>query len=452
MSGLIILWDDRDGADFVRDLCGMSAGWLPWGRMTHMEFPISEVRSLFPSLSVTDAGVARTYLDNPAGTQVPGSVVEAIGHYLLNHSSNAGGRFRTSIETDRVWLTAHEDMATFLGAVSPAEIVIGQSMTCLTFHMSRSICHDFQHGDQIVISRMEHEGNVGPWLEIARDKGLEIRWVDFNRDSWQVEPEDLEAQLTERTRLVALNFASNMTGAINDVKRLTRIAKDAGALVYVDAVQLAPHHLVDVAELGCDFLACSSYKFFGPHLGIVWGKQAILQSLYPYKGRCVSDASPDRYEMGTPQYELLAGLTATIAYFEKLGRICGEKGDSRAAIARAFEASRTYEEPLTNRFIAGLQDIPGVSIYGIVNPNRIGERVPTISFRHDRLSPDTIATALARAGIHVWHGHNYAYEPARALGLPLEEGVVRVGIAHYNTQTEIDRTLEEISQTIAEAG
>ena len=407
---------------------------------------------MFPSLSVADDGVARTYLDNPAGTQVPKPVVDAIGHYLLNNSSNAGGKFRTSVETDRVWLEAHEDMACFLGAQSAAEVVIGQSMTCLTFHMSRSICHDFQPGDQIVISRMEHEGNVGPWLEIAKDKGLEVRWIDFNRESWQVEPGDLAAQLTDRTRLVALNYASNLTGSVNDVKRLTRLAQDAGALVYVDAVQLAPHHLVDVAELGCDFLACSSYKFFGPHLGIVWGKQAILETLYPYKGRCVSDASPDRYEMGTPQYELLAGLSATVNYFETLGRDTGGKGDRRALFRRAYEASRAYEEPLTNRFIAGLQDIQGVSIYGIVNPNRIGDRVPTVSFRHDRLSPDTIATAMARAGIHVWHGHNYAYEPARALGLPLDEGVVRIGLAHYNTAAEVERTLEKISQTVTEAG
>lgn len=417
-----------------------------------MEFPISDIRALFPSLAVMDNGTERTYFDNPAGTQVPATVVQAIGHYLLNHSSNAGGRFRTSEETDRTWLAAHQDMAMFLGAASGAEIVIGQSMTSLTFHMSRSICHDFRPGDQILITRMEHEGNVGPWLEIARDKGLEIRWVDFDRDSWQVEPEALAAQLTERTRLVALNYASNMTGSINDVRSLTRIAQDAGALVYVDAVQLAPHHLVDVQDLGCDFLACSSYKFFGPHLGVVWGKEALLTSLHPYKGRCVSDDSPDRFEAGTPQYELLAGLSATVAYFEELGRRCEGSGDRRALIVRAYEASRAYEEPLTNRFLAGLQDIPGLSIYGIVNPNRIGERVPTLSFRHDRLPPDAIATALGRAGIHVWHGHNYAYEPARALGLPLNEGVVRIGLAHYNTAAEVDRTLDRLSQTVTEAG
>ena len=417
-----------------------------------MEFPIAQVRARFLSLSVTDGDMGRTYLDNPAGTQVPATVVDAISHYLLHNASNAGGAFGTSVETDRVWLRAHEDMATFLGANSAAEIVIGQSMTSLTFHMSRSICHDFQPGDQIVITRMEHEGNVGPWLEIARDKGLEIVWVDFNRDSWQVEPNDLAAVLTDRTRLVALNYASNMTGSVNDVQTLTRLAQDSGALVYVDAVQLAPHHLVDVQALDCDFLACSSYKFFGPHLGIVWGKEELLTSLYPYKGRCVSDASPDRFEMGTPQYELLSGLSATVAYYAELGALCGGTGDKRVQIANAYVAQRRYEEPLTNRLIDGLQIIPGVTIYGIINPNRIAERVTTVSFRHDTHDPETIATALAQSGIHVWHGHNYAYEPARALNLPLEEGVVRIGLSHYNTQAEVERTLNEINKTVTKAG
>ncbi len=417
-----------------------------------MEFPIPTVRALFPSLAVTDDGATRTYLDNPAGTQVPLSVVEAISGYLLNDNSNSGGAFITSQKTDEVWRSAHEDMALFLGAKSAAEIIIGQSMTSLTFHLSRSICHDFQPGDQIVLTRMEHEGNVGPWLEIAKDKELEIRWVDFNRETWQVEPDDLAAQLTERTRLVALNYASNMTGSINDIAALAKIAKDAGALVFVDAVQLTPHHLVDVQALGCDFLACSSYKFFGPHLGIVWGCHDLLSSIYPYKGRCVSDASPDRHETGTPQYELLAGLSATVRYFETLGGMLGGQGNRRALIEHAYAASRSYEEPLTNTLIAGLEDIPGITVYGITNPNRIGERVPTVSIRHAEVAPQPIAEALGAVGIHVWHGHNYAYEPARALGLPLDEGVVRIGVAHYNTQAEIERTIYEITKAVTKAG
>jgi cysteine desulfurase family protein (TIGR01976 family) len=416
-----------------------------------MAFPINEVRAMFPSLAQTDDGAARCYLDNPAGTQVSKLVIDAVSDYFIHHNSNSGGAFVTSRQTDRIWAGAHDDMALMLGAESSSEVVIGQSMTSLTFHLSRCICHDFQPGDQIVITRMEHEGNVGPWLEIAKDKGLEIRWVDFNRDTWQVEPEDLTAQLSDRTRLVALNYASNMTGSINDIRALTKVAKNAGALVFVDAVQLTPHHLVDVQALGCDFLACSSYKFFGPHMGIVWGRHDLLSTIYPYKGRCVSDASPGRHEMGTPQYELLAGLSATVRYFEALGGMLGGTGSRRDLIAQAYSAARQYEEPLTNALIAGLQVIPGITVYGITNPNRIGERVPTVSIRHASVAPQPIAEALGAAGIHVWHGHNYAYEPARALGLPLDEGVVRIGIAHYNTQAEIERTLQEIYKTVTKA-
>jgi cysteine desulfurase family protein (TIGR01976 family) len=413
-----------------------------------MKFPVAKVRSRFPALTIQDDGQDRIYVDNPAGTQVPLSVADAISHYMLTSSANAGGHFATSVETDRVALKAHEDAALFLGAASGKEVVIGQSMTALTFHLSRSICRDFRPGDEIIITRMEHEGNVGPWLTIAQDMALVVRWVDFNRETWQVEPEDLSALLSDRTRLVALNYASNMTGSINDVAALSRLAKDAGALVFVDAVQLAPHHLVDVQRLGCDFLACSSYKFFGPHLGLLWGREDILRELYPYKGRCVSDEPPDRFELGTPQFELLAGLSATIEYFEDLGRQMSPSVDRRAAIAAAYQMSRDYEEPLTNTLIGGLAEIPGVSIYGIINPNRVKDRVPTVSIRHNNVTPSDIASSLAKVGIHVWHGHNYAYEPARALDLPLDEGVVRIGLAHYNTKDEVEKIISEIQKTV----
>lgn len=415
-----------------------------------MMFPISDVRARFPALAIRDDGQERIYVDNPAGTQVPASVAEAVSQYMLTASANAGGHFSTSVETDRITLESHNDAALFLGASSGREVIIGQSMTALTFHMSRSICRDFIPGDEIIITRMEHEGNVGPWLAIAEDMGLVVRWLDFNRETWVVEPEDLSALLTDRTRLLALNYASNMTGSINDVAALSAIAKDAGALVFVDAVQLAPHHLVDVQALGCDFLACSSYKFFGPHLGLLWGREDVLQGLYPYKGRCVSDETPDRFELGTPQFELLAGLSATIAYFEDLGRSGSTSDDCRTLIETAFQMSRDYEEPLTNTLIGGLAQISGISIYGITNPNRVKHRVPTVSIRHDSVNPSDIARALARAGIHVWHGHNYAYEPARALNLPLDEGVVRIGLAHYNTIDEVESIIHGIQRTVTQ--
>jgi len=423
--------------------------WGPQIKVPELLFPVTEIRSLFPALNQSDNGQARTYLDNPAGTQVPASVAKAVSDYMLTNASNMGGHFTTSLNTDALVLKAHEDAALFLGAKSAAEVIIGQSMTSLTFHLSRSICRDFQPGDEIVISRVEHEGNVGPWLEIAKDKGLRIRWVEFDRDSWLIEPDALAAVLTDKTRLVCLNFASNMTGSINDIPELTRIAQDAGALVFVDAVQLAPHHLVDVQALGCDFLACSSYKFFGPHLGLLWGKEQVLAALHPYKGRCVSDALPDRFETGTPQFELLAGLSATVDYFENMGRRGASSENRRNLISAAYKMSRDYEEPLTNKLIDGLSQIRGISIFGITNPNRVHQRVPTISIRHTHSAPSDIAKSLADAGIYVWHGHNYAYEPTRFLNIPEDEGVVRIGLAHYNTEAEVAHVVQAIDMATA---
>lgn len=414
-------------------------------------FPIADIRELFPALSQTDSGHGRVYLDNPAGTQVPASVAKAVADYMLSDASNMGGHFTTSLRTDEITLKAHQDAAVFLGAHSSKEIIIGQSMTSLTFHMSRSICRDFQPGDEIIVSRVEHEGNVGPWLEIAKDKDLKIRWVDFDIETWLIEPENLAAILGDRTKLVCLNYASNMTGSINDIATLTRMAQDAGAQVFVDAVQLAPHHLVDVQALGCDYLVCSSYKFFGPHLGIMWGKEDVLTALHPYKGRCTSDELPDRFELGTPQFELLAGLSATVRYYEDMGRKTLPDGLQRALIGAAYQQSRDYEEPLTSRLIDGLGQIPGISIYGITNPNRVHQRVPTISIRHNMLVPSEIAKSLADSGIYVWHGHNYAYEPTRFLKIPEDEGVVRIGLAHYNTDQEVTRVVDAIGKIVANA-
>lgn len=413
-----------------------------YGRTT--VFPIDDIRALFPALAQTDMGRNRIYLDNPAGTQVPAFVADAVAQYMLTNASNMGGHFTSSMNTDNVVLKAHQDAALFLGAASEREIIIGQSMTSLTFHLSRSICRDFNPGDEIIVSRVEHEGNIGPWIEIAKDKGLNIRWVDFDLDSWMIEPENLASVLTDKTKLVCLNFASNMTGSINEIATLTKLAHDAGAQVFVDAVQLAPHHLVDVQALGCDYLVCSSYKFFGPHLGILWGKENILAGLHPYKGRCVSDELPDRFEAGTPQFELLAGLSATVRYFEDLGRSDKGTGSRRDHIASAYQSSRDYEEPLTNSLIDGLSQISGIKIFGITNPNRVHQRVPTISIRHDRLHPSEIAKSLSEAGIYVWHGHNYAYEPTRFLNIPESEGVVRIGLAHYNTKDEVNRVVSAI--------
>lgn len=374
-------------------------------------------------------------------------VAQAIADRMLGDYSNLGGAFAASEACDALYLRAHDRAAEFLGASSGREVVIGQSMTALTFHLSRSICRDFQPGDEIVVTRMEHEGNVGAWLEIAKDKGLVIRWVPFDADTWQVEPEALAAVLNERTRLVCLNHASNMTGAINDVATLTARAKEVDALVYVDSVQYAPHHLPDVRALGCDFLVCSAYKIFGPHLGILWAREDLLHSMYPYKGRCVSDDLPERFESGTPQLELLAGLVASYDYLADLGELVGAEGSNRAKMAKAFDVSLVHEAALTLDLIHGLRDIPQLQVYGITSPNRISHRVPTVSVRIADCNPRTMAASLASQGIFAWSGHNYAYEPARQLGLPLDEGVLRLGLAHYNTAGEVARIVTAVADS-----
>lgn len=413
-----------------------------------MPYPLDEIRSRFPALALTDGGRPRVYLDNPAGTQVPRSVVEAVSHALIECNANLGGHFQTSKNADAVVDGAHAAMADFLGAASPEEIVIGPNMTTLTFHLSRSLCRDFRPGDEIVATRMDHEGDVAPWLEIAADKGLEVRWVEFDRETWRIEPEALKTALSERTRLVALNHASNLLGTVNEIAELTAIAKAAGALVVVDSVQAAPHRLIDVQAIGCDLLLCSSYKFFGPHLGIAWGRRALLEELHAYKCRCVGEELPVKFETGTPQIELLAGLTATVDYFAWCGEACGASGTRREKIAAAYQAMEDHEAGLTRQLLAGLKEIPEIEVFGVSNPNEIARRVPTISLRHKTRKTHEIAATLAEQGIFLWSGHNYALEVVRQLGIPEDEGVVRIGMAHYNTEAEIAQTLEALRAVV----
>jgi cysteine desulfurase family protein (TIGR01976 family) len=414
---------------------------------TSNAFPIQVVRSRFPALSRT--ANPPIYLDNPAGTLVPQQVIDAVGEAMAGASSNLGGFFAASKRAEAIWLGAHRAVADLLGAACEREIVIAQNMTTLTLHLSRSIGRRLQPGDEIIVTRMDHEGNVSPWLLLAQDLGLTVKWLPFNRESWRIEPADLKPLLSERTRLLALNYSSNMTGSVNDVAALTAMAKQTGALVYVDAVQLVPHRLPDVQALGCDFLACSSYKFFGPHLGMVWGRESLLAELEPYKVRCASDALPERFETGTPQTEMLAGLAATVDYLEWLGEANGHQGARRQKLLGAYKSAEAYESVLSRRLIEGLLRLPGVTIHGITDPASMAHRVPTISFTHSSLSTHAIAAALGERNIYAWSGHNYALEPARLLGLKEEEGVVRLGVAHYNTMEEIERTLAALTEIVA---
>jgi cysteine desulfurase family protein (TIGR01976 family) len=347
------------------------------------------------------------------------------------------------VHADAIVARAHDAMAELLGAASGREIVIGQSMTMLTFQISRSLGREWNAGDEIIVTRMDHEGNVSPWLSLAEERGLTVRWLPINRDSWRIEAEDLRPLLSNKTRLLALNYASNMTGSINPVAELTSLAQDAGALVYVDAVQFVPHRLVDVAALGCDFLACSSYKFFGPHLGVLWGRDKLLSDLHAFAVRCGPKAPPGRHEVGTSQTELFAGLAAAVDYWVWLGEQTGAGGSRREKIRHAYQAAEDYEMPLTQRLIHGLLAIPDVQIRGVSTTHFLTERVPTVSITHPGHRSSTLARALAREGINVWSGHNYAFELAKYLALD-EEGVLRIGLAHYNTATEVDRIVQSL--------
>ena len=407
-------------------------------------FPIDRVRREFPALSQSRDGRPLVFMDNPAGTQLPRRVVDAVSNALVEAASNYGGFFENSHNAEAIYAGAHEAMADFVNARSPSEIVVAQSMTALTLHLSRSIGRRLSPGDEIIVTRMDHEGNVAPWLLLAQDLGLTVRWLPFNLDTWKVEPEDLEALLGPRTRLLALNGASNLTGSVNDVADLVALARSAGAMTYVDAVQLAPHQCIDVQALGCDFLVCSSYKFFGPHLGVLWGRQELLDDLTAYKARCASDASPGKWESGTPQTELLAGLAACVDHHDWLGGQVSGEGSRRGRIEAAYRAATDHEARLVTRLIDGLQSLPGTTIHGITNPNRMAERVPTVSMTHERVTPPQVAERLARAGICVWSGHNYALEVVRHLGIDEATGVVRIGPAHYNTEEEVDRTLSAL--------
>jgi cysteine desulfurase family protein (TIGR01976 family) len=319
-------------------------------------------------------------------------------------------------------------------------------MTTLTYQLSRSLGHQFAPGDEIIISRMEHEGNVSPWLQMAEDNDLVVKWLEFDRDTWRVEPELLAPLLTERTRLMALNYASNLTGGVNDVKALTKIAQDAGAMVYVDAVQYASHRLIDVKDLNCDFLACSPYKFYGPHLGVVYGKRERLESLHAYKLRCASEELPFRFSLGTPAFELIAGLMGTLDYFQWLAGEVGVSGDRRQQFEGAYAAMGDHEDALSEELLAGLTAIPGLTMQGA---RTLSHRVATFSFTHEKHPASAMARELSAAGVYCHWGDNYAFEVARALALDPREGVLRLGVGHYNTLGEINEALSAIEGVLS---
>lgn len=404
-----------------------------------MTLDLEAIRAQFPALRETDDGVARIYLDNPAGTQVPQRVVDAMSHCMLNASANLGGYFRTSELAGAIAADAQQAMADFLNAPSPDEIIFGQNMTSLTFHVSRSIGRHFSAGDEIVLSRMDHDANVQPWVLLARDLGLKIRWLPFDTETFEFDLRELEKLLNERTRLVCVCAASNLTGTINDVAAIGNLARDAGAWTYIDAVQSAPHVVNDVQAFGCDFLVCSPYKFFGPHQGVLWGRREVLEVLEPYKVRPAPSDIPWSFAPGTASHEGMAGTAAAVEYFAWIGEtMAGGAGSRRDKLCAGLSAIAEYEQGLSGYLVDGLRSLPGVTVHGITDEEAMARRGPTVAFTHQRLAPDDIAQALAAANIFAWSGHNYAVEVAKSLGVYESGGVVRVGPVHYNTTAELD--------------
>lgn len=415
-----------------------------------MTLDLEAIRSQFPALGEHDDGIARIYLDNPAGTQVPQRVVDAMSQCMLTASANLGGYFRTSQIAGDIVADAQQAMADFLNAPSADEIVFGQNMTSLTFHVSRSIGRYFDAGDEIILSRMDHDANVQPWVLLARDHGLTLRWLPFDTETFEFNLRELGELLNERTRLVCVGAASNLTGTVNDVEAICRMARDAGAWSYIDAVQSAPHTVNDVQAFGCDFLVCSPYKFFGPHQGVLWGRREVLEALEPYKLRPAPSEIPWCFAPGTASHEGMAGTAAAVEYLAWIGEtMAGGEGNRRRKLGTGMAAIEAYEQGLAQHLVKGLLSLPGVRIHGITATEAMSRRGPTVAFTHERHSPDHIARALAAQNIFAWSGHNYAVEVVKSLDLYESGGVVRVGPVHYNTVAELDRLLEVLDTILA---
>lgn len=405
------------------------------------------VRSHFPALDPSShTGPVPLYFDAPGGTQIASEALAGIKEYLVQRNANHDGAFRASRESDAMVAETRAALANFLGASRPEEICFGQNMTSLTLHISRSIARELSPRDEVVVTRLDHDANVSPWLLVARDRDCVVRWVDFEPTDCTWSAEALARQVTPRTKLVAVGYASNSTGTVNPVAEAARIARQVGALCFVDAVHYAPHGPIDVSALGCDLLACSAYKFFGPHTGVLWGRYSLLDRLPAYKVRPAGDSPPHKWETGTQGFEGIAGVRGTLSYLEWVGRTLGTgaRGTRRAALRAGMEVIRETESGLSTAMRDGLSTVKGLSIRGIVDASHMSNRVPTFSFTMEGHHPKQICQALDAAGISAWDGNYYAPEVTRRLGLEESGGMVRVGAVHYNTLAEVQRLVDEL--------
>jgi cysteine desulfurase family protein (TIGR01976 family) len=413
-------------------------------------FDADALRAEFPALGREQDGRPVVFLDGPGGTQVPQRVIAAVAGYLRDSNANAGGAFRTSELSDAMADEAHAAVADFLGAARPDEIKFGYNMTTLTLHIGRSIGATLDPGDEIVVTTLDHEANVSTWRAMAADRGVIVRTVDIHPDDVTLDLEDLESKLNERTRLVAVGYASNAVGTVNPVREIVARAHEVGALTYVDAVAFAPHGPIDVRALDTDFLVCSAYKWFGPHLGALYGKAEVLERLPAYKVR----PAHDRFETGTAAFEAIAGTLAATDYLRDVGRSFGDvtgapgaehASERRRELVAGMTAIRRYEEELVTRLIDGLERIDGITIHGITDRSAFASRVPTVSISIAGMHPRAAAEALARQGVYAWDGDFYATSLIERLGKAEAGGVLRLGLVHYNTASEVDRTLEALA-------
>ena len=412
-------------------------------------FDLAWVRAQFPALAQTVNGHPAVFLDGPGGTQVPQPVIDAIADYLARNNANTGGAYQTSRNTDRMIAEARAAMADFLNCDAD-EIVIGANMTALTFAMSRALGRELGPGDEIVLTLLDHDANFSPWKALQEeDKGVVIRSVKFNHADCTLDMHDLAAKIGDRTRIVAVGYASNAVGTINNVAEVVRLARQAGALSYIDAVHYAPHRPIDVRALDCDFLVCSTYKFFGPHLGVLYGKREHLQRLHPYKVRPNTNNIPNCWEWGTLNHEGIAGIKPCVDYWEALGRRANPALTTRrAAILSAYETIHKHEQEMTERMIAGLLAIRGLKLYGITDPRRFQNRVATFAVRVEGQTPLELATKLGERGFFTWDGNYYALNLTEQLDVERLGGFLRIGLVHYNTMEEVERLLEALRKIV----
>ena len=409
-----------------------------------MTYDVNLVRQQFPALDRP-----AIFLDNPAGTQIAKQSLDRINRYLLENNANHEGMFETSRRSDEVLHEAHAAMADFLNASRPEEIIFGNNMTTLTLHMSRTLARNLQAGDNILVTRLDHDANIAPWMLVAEDKGCNLLWVDIDVEDGTLDVDDFARALEKKPKIAAFGYASNLLGTVNPVKKLTKMAHDAGALVYIDAVQYAPHGPIDVQNIGCDFLACSSYKFFGPHAGALYGKYDLLNELKPYKVRPASNELPYKFETGTQNHEGIAGVLGALEYLQWLGEQFGAEhaqawsaagfSGRKLELKKGMSAMHAYESELSKALIKIVESVPGTHIYGVTDLDRLDERVPTVSFTVEGKDPEQLADAIGRENIYVWNGHNYALAIVERLGLLEAGGMIRVGPVHYNTLDELEK-------------